>query len=476
MGFDAIIIGAGLGGCCAGAALAGEGKRVLVLERTDRVGGRCSTFEKSGFQMDLGSHAIFRGDYGPFYEALGRVDMKSEVPFAHMDKIKFIIMGKSFSARSSVMVKFINDIMPQELMKMAGTMMPTLMGVVNTLADKFDNITIKEFLSKYTDSVWITNMLEWTQFICFGTPSWETSMGEFIRVMLAFFGPMLKSLSDGVICMGYPKGGLITYPSALCKGIEKAGGEVRLNASVKRIVVKAGQVAGVEMEDGEVFECDTVFSNGGIKETVKNLVGEQYFEPDYARYISGLQPGTAGVCLRLALDEPVVDWDLLMALPPDNLEEYYEQMWNRHEVPEDLPPIMATSPSNMDSTLAPEGKQSVIVIAPVQFEPKENWPKWEQKMLEAIEYAEPGIGDHIMWHDFLNPGFYSIYGEEGSPAIGLAQVVGQSGKTRPSSESPIHGLYYVGAEAGRNVSGIATEMASESGIRCADYVLQSVKV
>ena len=95
--------------------------------------------------------------------------------------------------------------------------------------------------------------------------------------------------------------------------------------------------------------------------------------------------------------------------------------------------------------------------------------------MDTILDAVPEIKDHIMWHDYLGPEFYEIHGEIGVPAIGLAQCVGQAGPTRPSSVSPIKGLYYVGAEAGRNVSGVATEMATGSGLSCADYILKTEK-
>ena len=36
MGYDAIIIGAGLGGCAAGAELAGGGMKVIILEKMDK--------------------------------------------------------------------------------------------------------------------------------------------------------------------------------------------------------------------------------------------------------------------------------------------------------------------------------------------------------------------------------------------------------------------------------------------------------
>ena len=50
MQFDVIIIGAGLGGLTAGAKLAKEGKKVLVLEQHDRPGGCATTFKRREYQ------------------------------------------------------------------------------------------------------------------------------------------------------------------------------------------------------------------------------------------------------------------------------------------------------------------------------------------------------------------------------------------------------------------------------------------
>ena len=46
--YDILVIGAGLGGLSAGALLAAQGRRVLVLEQSKSIGGCCSTFEREG--------------------------------------------------------------------------------------------------------------------------------------------------------------------------------------------------------------------------------------------------------------------------------------------------------------------------------------------------------------------------------------------------------------------------------------------
>ena len=51
--YNVIVIGAGIGGLAAGALMAKQGRRVLLLEQSDRAGGCCSTFEKDGYHFAL---------------------------------------------------------------------------------------------------------------------------------------------------------------------------------------------------------------------------------------------------------------------------------------------------------------------------------------------------------------------------------------------------------------------------------------
>lgn len=59
--FDVAIIGGGLAGLTAAIYLAREGKKVVVLEKSSRFGGRAITTNKNGILMNLGAHALYRG-------------------------------------------------------------------------------------------------------------------------------------------------------------------------------------------------------------------------------------------------------------------------------------------------------------------------------------------------------------------------------------------------------------------------------
>ena len=58
MNYDIIIIGAGLGGLTAGAKLAKQGKKILLIEQHDRPGGCATTFTRKGFTFEVGLHEM----------------------------------------------------------------------------------------------------------------------------------------------------------------------------------------------------------------------------------------------------------------------------------------------------------------------------------------------------------------------------------------------------------------------------------
>ena len=63
--YDAVIIGAGVGGLTCANLLAEQGLKVLLVEQHYMVGGYCSTFKRKGYTFDAATH---------FYPLLGNPD------------------------------------------------------------------------------------------------------------------------------------------------------------------------------------------------------------------------------------------------------------------------------------------------------------------------------------------------------------------------------------------------------------------
>ena len=70
MKYDVIIIGSGLGGLTAGAKIAKEGGKVLIIEQHDKVGGCATTFKRKDFVFEVGLHEM---------DGFHRTDMKTKI-------------------------------------------------------------------------------------------------------------------------------------------------------------------------------------------------------------------------------------------------------------------------------------------------------------------------------------------------------------------------------------------------------------
>ena len=58
MDYDAVVIGAGLGGLSCAAILAQQGFKTLVCENTGQVGGCCSSYDHEGYRFDIGASVV----------------------------------------------------------------------------------------------------------------------------------------------------------------------------------------------------------------------------------------------------------------------------------------------------------------------------------------------------------------------------------------------------------------------------------
>src|SRR3954468_12167813 len=61
LSFDAVVIGSGAGGLCAAARLAHAGRRTLLVENRDDLGGRPASVGEEGFLVTVGPGAIGYG-------------------------------------------------------------------------------------------------------------------------------------------------------------------------------------------------------------------------------------------------------------------------------------------------------------------------------------------------------------------------------------------------------------------------------
>src|SRR3954463_3342114 len=91
--YDVVIVGAGLGGLTAGAILAREGRKVLVVERSNSVGGAASSYKSGELFVEGSLHETSdpHDPRDPKHDVLTRAGV--------IDAVKWIPSGAFYQAR-----------------------------------------------------------------------------------------------------------------------------------------------------------------------------------------------------------------------------------------------------------------------------------------------------------------------------------------------------------------------------------------
>ena len=99
----------------------------------------------------------------------------------------------------------------------------------------------------------------------------------------------------------YPIGSAKAFADALLPAIEQGGGEIRLRAKVRRLLVENGAVVGVELDDATRIRAPRVFSDAGARNTV-DMLPVNLRESEWAHEILSFAPSPCHVALYLGLE------------------------------------------------------------------------------------------------------------------------------------------------------------------------------
>jgi phytoene dehydrogenase-like protein len=448
--YDAIVIGSGIGGCAAALLMAHKGLKVLIIEKNIRPGGRLSSFEKDGFQMDVGVHTISCGEKGPLNECLSRVGAK--------DAIKFKRVRPQMSMKGE-MFKFPKDVAkyaPKEDYEAMMRMITDIRSYMDEQIEELDDITLEELLYRYTTHPLPHTLFNQLSGVYCTVSCWQMSAGEFIRCF---------NRESAAHSSGYPEGGCIAITKAYLNKFKEFGGEILLNLPVEQIIVENGKAAGV-ITKGQEFKASMIVSNAGIKETVLGLLGGRNVPDEYVQRIKNLTYSKGTPMIRIALDKPLTD--ILMFSNNVTLEQ--KKLADdilAGNIPKELG-CMLVVPSNFTEGVAPEGKQYVTCGSSVPNGTSDETAKALcDRLYESIKVYIPDMDDHLIFKQSMTPKqMAGIVGRDGT-VCGIAQIPGQVGKKRPGIKAPLEGLFFVGTDVGVK-GGVGVEWAVNTAMEFFD--------
>jgi all-trans-retinol 13,14-reductase len=436
MKYDIIIIGAGLGGLTAGAKLAKEGRKVLVIEQHNRPGGCATTFRRGDFTLEVGLHEMD----GPSPR-----DMKTRI-FNDLDvfnNVEFIKVPEFY--------RFIND-------RHDVTIPHDPENAINILSELFPGETAG--IKAYFDQV--LNPKKRTP----GIEVPDKSVGEFLDsiiqnndlklILLGNLGyfhddPYTLSLSYYSLAQGsyynngasYIKGGSQKLSDHLAGYIKSHNGEVLLNHLVTGIISDAQRVTGVKYKKKNVHAelnafADEVIANNAILNVAGLLSGEKGAE--LKKEITDLKTGASLLTVYFGFRKPLRDignrhystfvYDGSVGSQADIKGNNSDDFSRRSFTFVDY--------SQVDSALAPDGK-SVGAVCCIDY-----LSDWEGLSLKDYNSKKELVASAIIARlEKIIPGIKDIieYCEVGTPSTVKRYTLNPEGAVYGFAQSPSRKIF-----------------------------------
>lgn len=441
--FDVIVIGGGHNGLTAATKLAKRGRKVVVLEAAERMGGALRSEEfHPGFRADGLAHVINRLD--PEVAKLVRLPSFSGVTPQTLTAIlneggAAILEGAYGERLSGVSADEVAAFgrLREKLFFQAGILKrflkrtPPKIGAIGAgdlaaFASAGYGLIRKgreegrDFLRMLLMNVADVADEYLTDDRLKGLLSFDATLGIHLgpRSPTSLLGLYYRLTGEAAATAGAqlpPGGGAGALAEAFESAATAAGVTLRANTAVRRILADRGAATGVVLHDGEEITAPVVVSAIHPKTTFLDLVDAAEIGTGFVRAVDNIRSKGNVARLDLALDQPPQFSGLTAEQHKGRLViarsiDHVETAFNPAKYGEFSPdPVMEiTLPSLHDPRLAPSGAATLSAL--IQFAPydlKEGWetgrPKFEAIVLDVLERHAPGLKATVRASRLMTP-------------------------------------------------------------------------
>lgn len=492
--YDAIIIGAGIGGLTSAALLAKKGLKTLLIEKEKQVGGYVVSFKRDGFTIDA-TGAFVGGcqEGGEFYQILKQIGAHEKVEFIPIHHIQNIYPGFKVCLNQGGFQPYLEallNLFPEEEKGLR-----TYVSLVTQIGEEVRSYSERTFIKKILFPLYFPNLVRFyksshqvildrlfkggeIKMALHTLPATEPPS----RLSFLFVATLIsKALLEGVF---YPKGGMGKISEALANAFQQAGGEIHLQAEVQQILVKNGRVEGILTKDGKIFHSTILVSDFNPNRLFRMLPLE--VQRPFLKKMKDLEYSFSCFILYIATNLDLKSRDLPYFTYIRHLSDLEEEgrILQRGDIPAH-PTLIVSIPTLLDMSLAPSGQHLIKVLVHVPYPHQEAWGKsdptkyrrikdeFSQKVIQQLEAKLiPDLRKHLLFHEAATPLTLERYtGNEMGAMYGLASTPQQMGNVRPPHQTPVKGLFQVGHYT-RPSHGIVG--ASLSGLFATRTILQKM--
>ena len=452
--YDAVVIGAGIGGLFAAVELQRQGAAVLLIEQHYMVGGYCSTFRRAGYCFDASTH---------FYPLLGNSttltgkllgELGLETQWVRMDPVdtfhfpdgsRFDVPAELEPYRQAVEALFPHQ--REQLDRfLAACREAYLHGVLYHFRGKkteryetWADWTLRQALDTFISDPKLKLLLT-ADCAHWGSPPSRTSFVFDAMLRLSYF-----------LGNYYPKGGSQAFADELGRRFEELGGDILICASARRILVERGRACGVEIEVDRgklagvyTIASGAVISNGDLRRTVGQLLPAAAVPPEMRRQLAELRPTFPCFLTHLGLAGVAAE-DL------ERVQGYYWNEWDPDLVGKNGLRCKIFAPTLYEKAMAPPGGEVVILqkVLELDQEAVTDWPahkaEVEAYLLAHLESVLPGIRKKIVVSTSASARTaWRFTWNAAGAMLGWEMSPDQLGEQRPGNQGPVENLWHVG--------------------------------
>jgi phytoene dehydrogenase-like protein len=477
--FDAVIIGAGLGGLSCAAAFARQGYKPLVIEKHDKPGGYATTFRRpGGFVFDVSLHSTTIGE---------RAGIHNLIPgFPEITDVEFVPHRTLYRA---IFPNHDLRVPPQDVpgyIKILAGHFPAEEAGIRALLDDMKGVTAD--ISRLSSSGGKIDMSRFAQdyphLLRAASSTWGAMMDAHIKdprlkaivsALWGYYGLPPSQLASfyyalptyGFLSQGgyYPKGKSQKISDALASFITSRGGKLLLNTEVVKVLTRDGTAHGVRTADGHEYTAKAVIANSSPHHLFHSMLDDESRAKEYQARMDRWSVSLSAFQVFLGLKK-----DLAGALRIPETEIFCEPGYDpeagyQAALSGDMtnPSVGITLYDNLYPGYSPKGKNTISLITLQGFEP---WKKYEADYRQGkkdayraekeriasilIRQAEkvllPGLSKAIEVQEIGTPLTNWRYtGNYRGAIYGWDQTLDNSGQRRASFTTPIRNLYLAGA-------------------------------
>ncbi len=464
-----IVVGAGLGGLAAAIRLAAQGRRVLVLEKNERVGGKLNLVQEQGYSFDTGPSLLtMPWVIADLFRAAGR-DMSDYLALQQLEPTCRYRWpdGTSFNAYQRL---------PQLLQEIERLDPADVAGFLDFLAysGRIYDIVADRFMLRPFDGIrdLITPELLRNGWRIDALRSVDAAVRSFFRspYLQQVFNryttyngssPYLSPATFNVIAFiefaqggWYLRGGMYELARALARLAGELGVAIRTRSEVAEICVAGGQTRGVRLSTGEELPAAQVLVNADPRYSYAGIPGRKPLLRGPTRTAARLQqlePSCSGFILLLGIDRiypQLAHHNIFFS--QDYPREFQAIFQKRVPAPDPTVYIAASCLSDPDHA-PPEHMNLFVLVNAPGWDGRINWNRERigyrdliLRKLERMGLAE--LQQHIVYEQIWTPAdLQDRYNAAGGAIYGLASNNPFSAFLRPPLRARgIKQLYFVG--------------------------------